>query len=123
MSEENTLKLASVDYVDSMKAKTWFCTFDKTEAGCCFNSLGVFEQSGMDSYRSYDDNDIIGIKAIIKFTKEKSLTEVNKWLMFEAKLNYGSDGGEPVGDSALFNVYTPFAVCPWPEDKPWPEAN
>ena len=151
MSEENTLKLASVDYVGDLlegkqnkltagenititednvinasgggsgelKAKTWVCAMPDYGAECGLDYLNINPQSGIDSWRAYN-----GSKAIIKFTEEKSLIEVNKWLMFEAKLTmYDVTDHIIANDECMFSTYTPFAVCPWPEDKPWPEAN
>ena len=153
MSEENTLKLASVDYVGDLlegkqnkltagenititadnvisasgggsgelKAKTWVCHFINTQADCDFRYLDQYPQTGIDSCRVYDLS-ANAERAIIKFTEEKSMAEVNTWLLFEAKLTMYDDY-ILANDPNLFPICTPFAVCPWPEDKPWPEAN
>lgn len=119
--EGSTLKINATGGSGEAEAKTWVCAIIQDSPECAFFQLREHFDAGLqqdiESMHAYHNT-----KGIIKFTEEKSLIEVNKRLMFEAKMT--ADGDYIIAnDPSMFTGYTPFAVCPWPEDKPWPESN
>lgn len=130
-NNDDNLKLASVDYVDSKcsggetKAKAWLCTRNgEQEIGCDYSYLEQYIGSDLESVNYTDSgfsaSDVYCHQiAKVVFKEEKSITEVNQWLNFEAKINMG--GSQPLC-SWLTNMasYGPCAVCPWPDNVPWP---
>lgn len=93
------------------KAKAWYCTFIGYAASeCSFFSLNPESEPEIESISESTHN------ALITFKQEKSMSEVNEWLIFRAKIIMGMN---PIYDTH-FGIYVPAAICPWPEDKPWP---
>ena len=45
--------------------------------------------------------------------------------MFEAKMTDNDAAGYVIANDydKFVGGFTPLALCPWPEDKPWPGAN
>lgn len=131
---DNILKLASVDYVDSkssggeLKAKAWLCTrngLSETmyDYGCLEQYIGTILESVnyTDSF-SQDSQSVFSHQiAKVVFKEEKSMAEVNQWLNFEAKIDMGEN---PMCSNLSAMAALGFcAVCPWPDNVPWPEAN
>lgn len=97
------------------KAKAWYCSFiGETASECTFYNLNPADEPEIESIKEYNSED-----ALITFKEEKSMSEVNEWLIFRAKMIMGMN---PIYDTH-FGQYVPTAICPWPEGKPWPEKH
>lgn len=127
------MNLATKEYVDDnggeTKAKAWLCTRNGLEemlTDYCY--LEQYVGSDLESlnymYSSTTLPTSVWCHQIAKlvFKEEKSMVEVTQWLNFEAKIHLG--GSEPVcSDLSLMASYGFCAVCPWPDNVPWPESN
>lgn len=124
------MNLATKDYVDNKggetKAKAWLCTRNGlSETGADYSYLEQYIGTILESVNytdSYGSNYNVFCHQIAKvvFKEEKSMIEVNQWLNFEAKIS--------MGDAPMYSClpdmggYGFCAVCPWPDNVPWPNA-